>query len=237
MNLKKWMIVASAVCFSPLTFAAVIDFDSLATGTIVDNEYAAAGVTFNGVNVDRGVSNMAVVFDTTDTNSRDDDLESPFANVMNPSLGISNPGNVLIIHEHPGSCDGSVCANPDDEGSRPAGYFEISFATGVTLNSLDFFDIEDAENGYTAANAIKLFDFNGDEILAGSFHTPHTGGDNTWDRLDFGGVSGVYSMQIGLKGSGAIDNLNFSVPEPGTFALFALGLAGLGLSRRRLKNA
>lgn len=235
--MKKFTSVlgAIALCVAPSAFATVIDFNDVAEGTIVDNEYAAYGVTFNGVNVDRNVSNLAVAFDTTNQNSRDPDLEAPFYNVVNPSLGTANPGNVLIIHEHPSTCDGSTCANPDDEGSQPAGYFEINFSTGVTLNSLDFFDIEDAENGYTANNAIHLFDINGDEIQAGNFFTPHTGGDNTWDRLYFN-VAGVYSMQIGLKGSGAIDNLNFSVPEPSTIMLFGLGLIGLGLSRRKLSE-
>lgn len=233
MNILSRSLGILAFTVAPVAMGAIIDFENLSEGTIVDNEYVASyGVDFNGVNVDRRRENLAVVFDTTNQNSRDNDLEAPFNNIVSPELGIANPGNVLIIHENPSSCNAFICANPDDEGSRPAGYFEINFNQSVTLDSIDFFDIEDAENGFSASNAIRLFDVAGSEIGAGSFFTPHTGGDNTWNRLAIG-VEGVSSVRIGLKGSGAIDNIAFSVPEPSTFVLLFLGLLGLGLSRRK----
>ena len=81
------------------------------------------------------------------------------------------------------------------------------------------------------------------EISAGTFYTPHTGGDNTWDRLQLG-VAGVKSMRIRLGGSGAIDNIDYIVPRdqppevpvPATPLLLLLGLgllAGRGRAARR----
>lgn len=234
--MKQLLAVTALAMVAPMSFASLINFDDITAGTIVDDEYLVGyGVSFSGFNVDRGVGNLAVAFDTTDQTSEDPDLEAPFSNFFEPGLGVANPGNVLIINEIPGNCNGVTCTNPDDEGSRPAGYFSIMFDSGVTLNSIDFFDIEREEA--VANNAIRLFDIVGDEMNIGQFFTPATGGNNTWGRMDFN-VAGVYEMEIRLNGSGAIDNLNFTkVPEPATLALFGIGLAGMGFARKKRKSA
>ena len=236
MKLKHWIVLAASTAMMPLASATTITFDGLDNGTIVDDEYFTDyGITFNGYNVDENENNLAVVFDSSLTSTQDSDLESPFTNINDPSLGTSNPGNVLIIHENPSSCDALTCTDPDDEGSRPAGYFTIDFSDAVTLNSIDFFDIEFEEASDN--NAINLYDVNGDEISADTFFTPSTGGNNTWDRLLFD-VVGVYSIEINLNGSGAISNLDFdyasvSVPEPSTLAVLGLALLGFAGSARR----
>lgn len=222
--------------------AALIDFNSYSAGTIIDNEYTISdGVTINGVNVDRGnTGNLAVVFDTDSPSGDDGDLGAPFTNA---TLGNFDPGHVLIIHEHPNRCDGTTCSNPDDEGSRPAGYFDIDFGGLVTLNSIDFFDIEGAENGAGPHNSILLFDETNTQISPNTFYSPGTGGDNTWGRLSFD-VAGVSSIRLHLGGSGAIDNIDFTrpptppqeeLPLPGTPLLLLLGLAGL-MANRKLRK-
>jgi hypothetical protein len=235
MSFKYWMVLAASVAMTPLASATTITFDGLDNGTRVDDEYFADyGITFSGTNVDQNATNVAVVFDSSLSNTQDSDLESPFSNINNPSLGTSNPGNILIIHENPSSCNAVSCTEPDDEGSRPAGYFTIDFGTSVILNSIDFFDIEVDEA--IANNAIQLFDVNGSEISAGSFFTPSTGGNNTWDRLYFD-VADVYSVQINLNGSGAISNIDYTasvtVPEPSTLAIFGIALLGFAGAARR----
>lgn len=238
-NMKCILAMAAALAVTPAGNAALIGFEDYAAGTVIDSEYfASLGVTFDGVNLARGgIGNLATVFDTGSPTGGDTDLASPFSNA---GLGMMDPGHVLILHEHPRECDGTTCTDPDDEGSRRAGYFEIDFGSAVTLNSIDFFDVEGPENGTTPDNAIRLFDESLLEISPGTFYTPATGGDNTWDRLLFG-IEGVSSLRLYMGGSGAIDHINFTrppddkppeVPVPTTALLLAIGIAGLAGIRR-----
>lgn len=244
------VVQAALFGFSLLSFvgsaqAAIIDFENfedqgIAAGTIIDNEYVTShGVTIKGVNTFNtpDTDNVATVFDSNDLQNasyvKDEDLAAPFykendTNEDNPFT----PGNILIIHEHASQCNGIKCTNPDDEGKSGAagsGYFEFSFSEQVTLNSVDFFDIE-----YNEANTPKfVLEFFSDDsftdaIYVDEYFVPETGGDNTWDRLFFTDVSDVMSMRINLGGSGAIDNINYtSVPEPTSMFLSLLCLMGL----------
>ena len=232
--MKKVLAVSALVCFlSPLANAStVINFDDLATGTIVDSEYAS----LVSISIDNlgGGPDLGVVFDSLNPTGGDTDLGGPF-NTNNPDLPngfIAN--NVLIIQENSAGCTTLTCATPDDEGSRPAGTFFFDFTNLVTLESIDFFDVETAENGTTPNNVIRLFDAADNEILPGTFYTPDTGGDNMWDRLAFD-VDGVKRIELNLGGSGAIDNITVTVvPVPPAMWLFGSGLIGLiGLARRK----
>lgn len=240
MKLTHWIAFALSAAMMPLASATTITFNDLSNGDIVNSQYNAQyGVTFNGTNVAKNTDNVAVVFDTSLLNTQDPDLQAPFFNVNQLSqlnLAIANPGNVLIIHENEASCNAISCANPDDEGSRPSGFFSIDFENSVTLNSLDFFDIETEEASQD--NAIHLYGLNGVEINPGQFNTLGTGGNNTWDRLIFD-IAEVYSVEIRLNGSGAISNLDFTataVPEPSTFAVLGLALLGFAGASRRKTN-
>ncbi|MCB1691142.1 MAG: PEP-CTERM sorting domain-containing protein [Pseudomonadales bacterium] len=235
--MKKHTIILAGVFAAAISSAAhannIITFEGFEKGRIIDNEYASQGVTIRGYNVDRQADNVGVIFDTNDNWTADPDLEAPFYNVNGQNLGSLNPGNVLIIHEHPWECNYWSCgSDPDDEGSQPAGYFDIVFDQAVTLNSIDFFDIEGNEAGNSWRNAITI-QGTGDY---GNYYTPATGGDNTWARQYFNLV-GVTSLRIRLAGSGAIDNIDFSsgaVPAPSMLVLFLAGLAGLYARRRRM---
>jgi len=211
--------------------AVVINFDDLATGTIVDSEYAPLlNVSVKNLG---GGPDVGVIFDTLHPTGGDADLGGPF-NSSNPDFpGKLNTGNVLIIHENH-NCNADSCRDPDDEGSRPAGTFFFDFGTMINLESIDFFDIENAENGKSHKNAIKLFDEADIEIVPNTFYTPDTGGDNMWDQRVFN-VEGVKRIELNMGGSGAIDNIRFTVvPIPPAAWLFGTGLIGLaGLARRR----
>lgn len=231
--MKKMLLACVFVyCFTPLSHAVVINFDDLATGTIVDSEYAhLLNVRVKNLG---GGPDVGVVFDTLKPTGGDYDLRGPF-NTNNSALPdgfIAN--NVLIIQENSAGCDADNCATPDDEGSRPAGTFFFDFENLITLESIDFFDVETAENGKTPNNAIKLFDADNNEIMTNMFYTPDTGGDNMWDQLVFN-VEGVKRIELNMGGSGAIDNISFSVvPVPAAVWLFGSGLIGLiGIARRK----
>ena len=229
------ILVTTALVYSlsPGAYASVIDFEDQAPGTIIDTEYASV-VDISVINRGGG-PNLGVLFDTTaeTASGGDDDLLGPF-NTHNPELASGFvTGNVLIIQEHDKSCDTDVCTNPDDEGSRPAGTFIFNFVSVITLESIDFFDVETAENGKTENNRIRLFDSDNNEI-PDEFFTPDTGGDNMWNQLVFN-VEGVKRIELNLGGSGAIDNIRYTViPVPAAVWLFGSGLIGLiALARRK----
>ena len=67
-------------------------------------------------------------------------------------------------------------------------------------------------------------------------------GDNcpVWYLFDISGWDGVSDINLTgfWPGQGAISHVAiYSVPEPGTLALLAIGLAGAGLSRRKKAKA
>ncbi len=245
--MRSWLIRFSIVCFTfcvgTTVHAAMIELDFEEAvfnhGTVVDNEYASAyGVSIFGTNYRRNGygdnESAAVIFDTSRNRTRDPDLEAPFYHV--DSGAALNPGNVLIIHERPRSCDArhQTCRRPDDEGQQIAGGFEFAFDDPVTVLSLDYFDIEANENNNRRGSEVRFFDAAGDRI-GGNFFAPNAGGDNGWATLDFQ-IAGVSSMWVGLRGSGAIDRLAFessAVPVPPAFALFLSALAGLYGFRKR----
>lgn len=224
-NVKKvlsgtLLSVSAIVCgYSSTANATVIDFEGYGAGTIINNQYS--GLTVSAVNNGSG-PNVAVVFDTNNPTGGDTDLVP---------TGYQ-PGNILIIHET-NNCGVSSCDNPDDEAS--GGVFNLNFTSVVTLESIDFFDIETSENGTTPLNAIKLFDAANNEIMANTFFVPDTGGDNTWGQLAFD-VDGVKRVELNIAGSGAIDKVAFSrIPVPAAAWLFVSGFLGLAAFARRKK--
>ncbi|MBY5932820.1 tandem-95 repeat protein [Tateyamaria omphalii] len=96
-----------------------IDFNNLATGTVVDNEFSAQGVTISAV----GGSNKAMIFNTAHPTGGDTDLRT------------TNLGKALIISEDGDSHD------PDDNAG--GGKINFVFDDPSTINRLTFLDIEE----------------------------------------------------------------------------------------------
>jgi len=235
-------LLASLILATPTVQAVIIDFEDFGAtnfqhGTVVNTQYDSAlfgNVTISAKNADNQGPNLAVVFDSTTPAgaTTDDDLLAPFSNA---TLGSLSPGNILIIQENGTGCGDGICNDPDDEGARPAGTLTFAFKQAIELISLDFFDIETtAENNNRPGSEIRFFDDLNNELFAGSYFTPGTGGDNKWNQLAFAGITGIYKLEVNLYGSGAIDNLVYNVvPVPAAFWLFGTALIGfIGFSRR-----
>ena len=96
-----------------------INFNDLARGTIVDNEYQAQGVLISAF----GGCDLAMIFDTSNPTGGDHDLAT------------NNLGNVLIISE-----DGDQ-HDPDDNAS--GGTLSFTFDEPSRVEELTFLDIEE----------------------------------------------------------------------------------------------
>ena len=239
-------LLLSLLLATPAARAVILDFEDFGTtdfqhGTVVNSQYS--GVTISAVNLGAGgtnpdgtlIPNLAVVFDSRLNPTRDPDLQDPFSGPLDSAF---RPGNILIIQENDFGCfDDGICNRPDDEGTRPSGALIFEFDDPVELTSLDFFDIEnfpnnDEDSGLTQIRFLDQFD---NELFT-SVDIPGTGGDRTWDRLFFTGISGIRKLEVNLYGSGAIDRLDYSVvPLPASAWLFGSALLGfIGYSRRRI---
>jgi hypothetical protein len=236
-------LLASLLLVVPTIQAAMLDFEGFANGQIMDVEYQPL-VTISAFNNDSGqsgVPNYAVIFDTG-TPTHDPDLASPFYSSqsdLDNKINPYDPGNVLIIQENDVGCGDGVCDNPDDEGSRPAGYISFDFHQTIELLSIDFFDIESPENGTSPNNRIDIWD--GNDVFVGTIgHTPNTGGDRLWQQLLLDSTVHPELLNVGrvdvyFGGSGALDNLTYNVvPVPAAIWLFGTALIGLvGFGKRR----
>jgi hypothetical protein len=231
--------------------AAILDFESQTNGKIVKNQYTgyAGGITVTADNFRVGGPDLAIVFDTRKTNTRDPDLEGP--NWASGNLRGVVEGNILIIAENSTDAnhDGLI-DQPDDEGAKPPG--EITFKFKQPQASIGF-DLIDVDGPIEWDDTRGFFSFLKDSHEVGrvrlpDFITPSSPffdptvvyHDNSANRIkpismtQFGGTSfdtlvANYGWCMGL------DNLNFTpfvVPEP-TAALASIACAGLMIARRR----
>ncbi len=245
--------------YNVIDFDTASSGSHIANGEIVTDQYLADyGVTISGCNWNGtathhqminnkcktnldDVYNRQVAFDTNLSHTRDPDLE--FFNAHNDYQseytalnigdyhGDNKPNNILIIQENSKGCNDGVCDYPDDEASRPAGFFEFNFDQLVDIVSIDFFDIEEKSNNIR--NRISFYEGNTEKSFG---NVPHTG-DGSYERVAFN-ASGIDRLVIRMPGSGGIDNLVFrtghaDVPAPASFAVLLLGLVALSFRKIR----
>ncbi len=232
--------------------SALLDFEDLAHGQIVDNEYAANGVTISAFNFTG--PNLAVVFDSRQRNTNDRDLEGPNGSDSRAWSRGNLPnntilGNMLIIQEHgQDNGNGFVSTNPDDEGSRPAGSLTFEFDFLIRDFSFDLVDFEgtDEQNGgffltvYSGGEE-QTIDFSDFTDGASPWYVPglQVGNNSantlpTFSAAELGFSGGFDKVVIGLGGSAAIDNIRYTIVPTPTAAIGGFALLGiLGFKRRR----
>lgn len=160
-------------------------FGGHSAGTTIDNQYTQNGVTISGYRShdanQADPANAVMIFDTANPTGGDLDLSS------------STRGNVLIISEDFNS------ANPDDEAH--GGTFVFDFDREADVESIIFLDTEEP------TPVIRLYDEN--DNLISTMNGPSTAdGEEGIANIN---VDGVYRMEVELQGSGAIDNLIYTL--------------------------
>jgi hypothetical protein len=241
--------LGSALAFTATAHAGTlqtIDFNDLTHGQIIDDEYAAQGLTISARNTGGG-PDLAVAFDSDITGStRDSDLQF-FGQWAGGNAKDTAMGRMLIIQENNWGNDGSFVSHPDDEGSRPAGQVTFAFDRAVEQIGFDLIDFQDGER--VGSSIVSIFDGNQQVSIdfslfddAGQFNVAgFEAGDryaNTVPMIDLaalGLTNGATKVVFSFGGSMAIDNFRYvsAVPTPTAAGAGMLGLLGLGWRRRR----
>ena len=183
--------------------ATIIDPDDFASGTDISNAFS--GVT----------------------------LTTVFGNDINNA---SSTGSVYSLANSSASTGSNAFAQSSSNSSWGIGSFEyllVEFDTLVDFVALDFFT-----NDSSDSNAeLVAFDSFGTEILRTSFLSEIT----TFETLSVTSATPqiasvrAYWDEVNRSENGGLDRLEYTVsavPEPSAFALLALGLVGVGYSRK-----
>ena len=193
--------------------SAVIDFEGIPPGTIIDQVYSGYGIS--GDPVDGFITVIAFTPDSVDVNrAMIFDARCPPGNVPADCSGndpdLFNPsfGNTLIISEDLDTTD------PDDAnvlGSRIRfEYINLGQGDGATIESLEVQDIEE-DQGELEDAKIYFWEGGFDGTIVGTVDIPHTGdGVSALVPVNF---TNVDAMGIDLAGSGMINNIRISA-EP-----------------------
>ena len=232
--------------------AGTIDLSNFVHGEILNTQIP--GVTITAENIGGG-PDIAAIFDTRLSGTRDPDLEGPAGTPWTGgNLGNANPnlviGNAIILAENgQGKADG-ILNFPDDEGSRAAGTLAFAFANNISSIGFDLIDIEtvSASHPYAGitfddgAGGTVNIAFNG--LLTRThpiFGAPSWDGDNSINRIlpytaaDVG-LSHFRTVSFHLGGSAAITNISVSVPDATTSLWLVLaGLSPLGWIAARFR--
>jgi len=204
---------ASALAFGAVPAnATLINFDDLAIGTTLSNQYAALGVLFSP-NAFSGAGGPTGDWATNSDMTIVSSTGSDVGGLGNPSL-VS--GNLLRSF--------SGWLNEDGDAS-----FTITFTTAVSAFSLDF-------AGIATPSSTTISLFNGTTLLS-----TLTAGSGGQVRLS-GAAASITSLKVtpgDFFDWVGVDNLDFTpvattaVPEPASWAMMLMGFALTGAMMRR----
>ncbi|MFZ5961495.1 hypothetical protein ACOXXX_00955 [Thalassococcus sp. BH17M4-6] len=159
------------------------EFEDAHAGDVVSDQFDGFTVSGQRAGDDPDSENDAMIFDTSNPTGYDWDLH------------YANQGNAIIISEDNDSHD------PDDNAGGGTLTFEFDQVSDVT--SLTVLDVEEA------GGSIDLYDAEGE--LINSVAIPE--GENNSLQVIEVNTNGVASMDVNLAGSGAVDDVCFSVAQ------------------------
>ncbi len=206
-----------SVCLPAIDFETDGAGGALETGQIIDDEWAAFGVT---VTTGDPINHPAMIFDSESISGADYDLGTPNQTFGGPGIGsggeMGQPGEngvplgkVLIISEDADSSD------PDDNGA--GGTITFDFAYPVRVDSVGLLDLDEGSPGSVTARDA------GGSVIGSGLATSL--GNNSVQTVLLG-VIGVRSLEIYFPGSGAVTGLEFCIDD--SVCLPNLDFEGLG---------
>ena len=148
--------------------------------------------------------------------------------------GCPNPGP-LTEGNFTATVTGNGFCGPAANGGLAAS--SASATITLTANGFDFDATSILVGGVNSAIPSELVTFTGDLAGGGTvvqtFNT--TGHTTSFDEVELTGFDDLTDLRINVIGD-TIQNLTYDVsaaPEPGTFALIGLGIAGLAIARHK----
>lgn len=160
------------------------------------------------------------------------------APIDNQYLGLGVKFSNASISDY--TCCGTptpALVNAQSGGSNDQRYSSLTMTFTDLVSLLSF-----SYNNYGSAPGAQAFAYGAGALLLETLNMPIGNGLSLLPvSFSSAGIQSVEIRTVGYPSAGwlfAIDDLSFernAVPEPGTLALFGLGLLGMGVTRRRLQ--